>query len=154
MDREEQIKKIKKIYQDLEQNKTESLKEFLREHMKIKNNYEDFFTPFYLAYIDKRWEKAQKPIIALIQNIWHEYNKIKKEESVGITFDQIPEQIEEEYEEKLINSLTLKEILNKLPREEREKWELHLYYDVPLESLFSPFELKRTKKRLKKLLKD
>jgi len=119
--KENELKIIELIADDLSHNSTNCLNYFLQKFCHVKNNPEEFYYYFWTTYTEKIYERAEKPIKYFALIMWQKYKKDHLEDNTTEISEKLLETLLiDDFEDKLLDQLFLQQLLNDLSPEERQ----------------------------------
>jgi len=116
-DKEDELRIIELVREDLCQNSLECLNYFLEKFCGVKSKKEEFYYYFWLTYSEQKYTQAQKPIKYFALIMWQ---KFKKDNIDKIKTEELPEIIIDDFEDKLLNEIYIRQLLEALDEEEQE----------------------------------
>ena len=119
--KENELKIIELIAEDLSHNSTTCLNYFLQKFCHVKSNPEEFYYYFWITYSEKAYEKADKPIKYIALIMWQKYKKDHREENTTEISEKLIEYLLiEDFEDKLLDKICLQQLLVDLSPEEKQ----------------------------------
>jgi len=119
--KENELKIIELIAEDLSHNSTTCLNYFLQKFCHIKNNPQEFYYYFWITYTEKTYERAEKPIKYFALIMWQKYKKDHWENNTTKFSDKLIETLlVDDFEDKTLDEVFLQQLLKELSPEEKQ----------------------------------
>jgi len=120
--KQNELKIIELVVEDLKQNSTQCLDYFLQNFCGVKKNKHEFYYYFWITYYEKAYITAEKPIKYFALVMWQKYQKdnINKVNTVEFT-EKIKEKLViTDFEENLLEEIYFRQLTDDLSPDEKQ----------------------------------